>query len=436
LTPLAPAADTPAAAHQAPSLRISLERMRGGLLWLVGFSGAFVFVEPSPYEVFALLAIVGFVITGLAISAAVMPMVVLLILLNVGFSIAVVPVLNEPRTLTWVLVSWYLAVTAVFFAAMLGQNTEQRLGLLVRGYSMAAVVAATAAVAGYFHLLPGLFEMLTRFGRAQGTFNDPNVLGAFLVFPAMVALQRVLSSRSGDAMRGGVVLALLTTAVLLSFSRAAWGQLAVCAGLLLLITFAISRSSRERVRVVLLAVAGLAALALLIVALLSIDAVGELFRERASLEQSYDAGPTGRFGRYRDGFTMALGAPLGIGPLQFAKFFPEDPHNSYLNAFVSGGWLGGISYFTLVIVTLAVGFRWLFVPTPWQRLYVAIYVAFVGVALESLIIDTDHWRHYFLLLGVLWGLVAVSPRYRARIAQARLAEPPPHSALAPTSRPA
>jgi O-antigen ligase len=233
-----------------------------------------------------------------------------------------------------------------------------------------------------------------------------------------------------------VVLALLTTAVLLSFSRAAWGQLAVCAGLLLLITFAISRSSRERVRVVLLAAAGLAALALLIVALLSIDAVGELFRERASLEQSYDAGPTGRFGRYRDGFTMALGAPLGIGPLQFAKFFPEDPHNSYLNAFVSGGWLGGISYFTLVIVTLAVGFRWLFVPTPWQRLYVAIYVAFVGVALESLIIDTDHWRHYFLLLGVLWGLVAVSPRYRARIAQARLAEPPPHSALAPTSRPA
>jgi len=38
--------------------------------------------------------------------------------------------------------------------------------------------------------------------------------------------------------------------------------------------------------------------------------------------------------------------------------------------------------------------------------YQAVYVAYLGVAFESAIIDIDHWRHYFLVLGVLWGLMA------------------------------
>ena len=32
---------------------------------------------------------------------------------------------------------------------------------------------------------------------------------------------------------------------------------------------------------------------------------------------------------------------------------------------------------------------------------------------ESAIIDIDHWRHYFLILGVLWGLMAASRQYVA-----------------------
>ena len=74
-----------------------------------------------------------------------------------------------------------------------------------------------------------------------------------------------------------------------------------------------------------------------------------MFKERASFDQSYDEGRFGRFGRH------ALGAKwpstsVRIGPLQFNRFFPEDTHNSYPNAFMSGGWLSGISY-PLVIVT-------------------------------------------------------------------------------------
>ena len=68
---------------------------------------------------------------------------------------------------------------------------------------------------------------------------------------------------------------------------------------------------------------------MLIVVLLSIDSIGEMFKQRASLGQSYDSGRFGRFGRHILGAEMALDLPFGIGPLQFNRYFPEDTHNSY-----------------------------------------------------------------------------------------------------------
>jgi hypothetical protein len=28
----------------------------------------------------------------------------------------------------------------------------------------------------------------------------------------------------------------------------------------------------------------------------------------------------------------------------------------------------------------------------------------------ALVIDIDHWRHVFLLFGILWGAIAATPR--------------------------
>ena len=123
-------------------------------------------------------------------------------------------------------------------------------------------------------------------------------------------------------------------------------------------------------------------------ALLSIDIVADLFKQRASLEQSYDLGAQGRFARYRLGAILALDKPFGIGPLQFAKYFPEDTHNSFLNAFMSGGWLAGACYPALVALTLVFGFRAVFVRTPWQQTTIAVFAAFFGVVIRKL-----HHRH-------------------------------------------
>jgi hypothetical protein len=421
-------ADAQDFAADAPPLRVPVESLRCALLWLTGFSGAFVFIEPSPYEVMSLFTAMIFIVGGLTLQAALIPLLALLFFYNLGFWIAVVPVINEEKTLSWVLISAYLSVTAIFFAAMLAKSTERRLTALCRGYMLGAVVAALAGVVGFFNVVPQLSDLFMLYERARGTFNDPNVLGAFLVFPAMLALQKLYAGRFFSFLGGGLMVGLFTAAVLLSFSRGAWGQLAFSALVMTALLFMTSRSPRQRLRIALFAIMAVIALAGVVALLFSVDSISEMFRQRASFEQSYDTGHFGRFGRYTLGFDLALDKPFGIGPFQFRKYFVEDAHDVFLNSFMAGGWLSGFCYFTLIVVTLLNGLRYVAVDTPWRPIYIAVYVVFLGIVAESVIIDSDHWRHFFLLLGVQWGLMIATRRWltdTAELAAETETEPEP-----------
>jgi hypothetical protein len=227
----------------------------------------------------------------------------------------------------------------------------------------------------------------------------------------LLLFQRAMAGRY--MVRSALVLPVLLAALFLTFSRGAWAQLVLAGTVLMALTFITSRSAHERLRIVFVAMAGILAITVLVTALLSVGEVSQLFSERAALEQDYDTGRFGRFGRYGLGADIALEHPLGIGPLQFWLLFVEDPHNSFLNAFLSGGWLAGFCYLALAVITIVMSTRFLFVRTPWQPLYHAIYAAYVGTIAEGAIIDIDHWRHYFLILGLLWGLMAASRQYVA-----------------------
>lgn len=389
-----------------------VERLRLALLWLMAFSGCFVFIEPGPYEITAALTVSVFAITGLTLSRALAPLVVMLVIYDIGFALSVLQVLDQSKAITWVFISWYLSITAIFFAAALTHNTSARLARITRGYLAAAIVVSLIAVLAYFRVFGGFSETFLKFGRARGTFNDPNVLGAFLVFPALLLLQRIMAERLRTVLWSSAALLVIVAALLLSFSRGAWAQFAGAAALQMVLAFLITRSARARMRIAMMAVAGLAMLALFIVLLLSIDSVADVFGSRAALTQDYDVSHLGRFGRYREGFLLALERPLGLGPLQFHTLFPEDPHNTFLNTFMSGGWIVGLVYPAIIVTTLALGFRAVFITSPWQSTYLSVYCAFAGAAVEGAIVDIDHWRHVFLLLGCVWGLVIAARNHR------------------------
>jgi hypothetical protein len=404
----ATAGEFPASAKAAPGV-LALQR---ALIWLAGASVAIVFIEPSPYEVVTLSAILVFFATGLRLRLLFMPLLALLVLINLGYSMSAVPMLDQSIIASWIATSWYMALTVMFFAMVVSEDTTARLDMLRRGLIVGAVIASLSAIAGYFNLVPGGYDLLTLYGRGRGTFKDPNVLGAFLILPALFALQGVVSQPFGKALRSAFALGIMALALLLAFSRAAWGGLILTSVFMLTLMVLTSRSNAQRSRIVVTAILAALAAALLVGLLLSFSSIADMFQQRASFDQSYDEGRFGRFGRHLLGAAMALDLPFGIGPLQFHSYFPEDTHNSYLNAFMSGGWLSGVAYPAMVFLTVIIGFRHIFVRVPWQHAYIVIFSAFLGTVGESFIIDTDHWRHFFMMLGTMWGMFAAAQSYK------------------------
>ncbi|SDK08811.1 MULTISPECIES: O-antigen ligase family protein [Bradyrhizobium] len=389
--------------------------LQRALVWLVGASGAIVFIEPSPYELATLAALLIFFATGLRMRLVFIPLLLALFLLNVGYTIGAIPFLDKSEVANWIATSWYMAVTVMFFAMVISEDTEARLNMLRRGLVVGAMIAAVAALGGYFNLVPGGHDLLTLYERARGTFKDPNVLGAFLILPALFCLQSVVSDKLGKSFRNTIAFGIMSLAILLAFSRAAWGGLILTSAFMLALMVLTSRSQAQRSRIIVMALVAVILAAALVAVLLSFDSIAEMFKQRASFDQSYDEGRFGRFGRHILGADMALDLPFGIGPLQFHKYFPEDTHNSYLNAFMSGGWISGICYPALVFVTALTGFRYVFVAAPWQRTYLAIFSAYLGTVGESFIIDTDHWRHFWMMLGTMWGMYVAAERWKANL---------------------
>src|ERR1700754_1169767 len=105
----------------APVAAPGLLALQRALVWLVGASGAIVFIEPSPYELMTLTAAVLFFATGLRLRLVFMPLLLLLFVLNVGYSIGAIPFLDKSEVANWIATSWYMAFTVIFLAMVVSE---------------------------------------------------------------------------------------------------------------------------------------------------------------------------------------------------------------------------------------------------------------------------------------------------------------------------
>ena len=108
----------PSSVTSAPRV-LALQRV---LVWLVGASGAIVFIEPSPYELMTLTSAVVFFATGVRLRLAFLPLLLLLFLINIGYSIGAIPFMDKPEVANWIATSWYMAVTVIFFAMVIAED--------------------------------------------------------------------------------------------------------------------------------------------------------------------------------------------------------------------------------------------------------------------------------------------------------------------------
>lgn len=381
-----------------------------GCVGLGVFLSGFVIREPAPYEIF-MAAVMGlWGLLAFRMSRTVAPLLALIVFFNLGGVIAMLQMGELHDTPLYLAVSLFLGLTSVFFAAVI-ELRPNLLSIAFKAWLLSAFLTSLAGIAGYFGLVPGS-DMFTRYGRATGVFEDPNVFGPFLILPAIWLVHRTLTGGFAAAVAALPALLVISAGIFLSFSRGAWGLFAISAVLLIAVLTLQSSNSLFRIKMALVAGSASALLLLAMLALLQIPDVADLFSERAQLVQEYDDGRYGRFARFGIALQMAMEHPLGIGALEFGRLLGEDTHNIWLKALLDYSWLGFAAFLILTCWTIAAGFKILFRPRPWQPFLLCVYIVFVGHIALGTVIDIDHWRHFYLLIGLLWGCLALETRYQ------------------------
>jgi hypothetical protein len=382
-------------------------------LYVTILSSFFVFIQPAPYEYLAVLLGIACLTARVTFNRMVLPVLVLLLIRDGSGAISLFQTLDSADSIRFLATSFYLGLTAVLFACMFAQDTMRRITTLRSAYIMAAVIGSLFGTLGYFDLyfkfIPGL-EIFSLNDRAVAGFKDPNVLGCFLIPPLMWLIEGSIVDKI--RLRTLIASIIVFIGLLLAFSRAAWGSFLFCIVCLLYLLFVTQHDRRVRRRVLFFAVGGVVAAVAIFIMLMSIDAVNQMFLHRATLFEEYDVGHSGsRFDLQWNSVREILEHPMGMGPWGFVRIYGLVSHNSYLGSMLNHGWAGGLAYLTLVVLTLCVGFQALLVPTPWQTFLIATYLSFVALALEALVVDTDHWRHFYLLLGLVWGMAAATRKW-------------------------
>ncbi len=398
-------------AHVPPMMPVTgksaVHRIALALVALTIGSGAVVMSEPAPIDALTLLLVVGLPIIGLVSirPALVVFLSSMLVLAGCAFFASTLAT-DVAQAATHTAVSLYLYLAAFTFAAFVARNPVAHTRLILDAYQVAALLASVIGIVGYFDIVPGAGELFTKFGRATGPFKDPNVFGAFLVLAVIYELHQAVTKRGLSCLVNFAGLGLLMFAVLLSMSRGAWAATGLAVLIYGYLSFVTAKRNIERVKILGLATAGLLSAALIVTAALQVDAVSKLLEERAALTNSYDEGPDGRFGGHEKAQELILQHPIGIGALEFAnRYHSEDVHNVYLSMFLNTGWLGGMMYLTIIGMSLIYGLRHAFKHTASQPLFIVAFSALVAMVLLGSLIDTDHWRHFYLLMGLVWGMM-------------------------------
>lgn len=315
------------------------------------------------------------------------------LMLNV---IAMAEVVDTSRAVQFAFTTFYLTFFGLWLAGWV--NDRSRAQLVVRAYVAAAVLSGALGAFAYVGG-PGRGTLLEYGGtRAVGLYRDPNVYGAFLVPAALIVLDELLGPKLLKGRRSSkiVMFLLLTLGVVFSFSRAAWINLAL--GIVtMIVVFALRRGSARRALKLLTSVA--VAVGLVAVAL---AATGSLhFLQSRAQFQSYD---TQRFGAQAEGLRLVADHPFGIGPGQFEVYSPLSAHSMYVRALAELGVLGLVILLGIVLATLVFAARNAALGREtWGIGSAPLLGAWAGLLVSGFVIDTLHWRHLWLVAGLIWA---------------------------------
>lgn len=362
--------------------------------------------EPAPSDlIFAVLILVA-VLTGRFRLARVPVSALSAVGLLIGINLlSLMNVIEFPTAARFFAITVYLAAFALWLASYV--DSEARARQVIRIYLAGAVASAIVTVTAMIVDVPWQ-QWVTAYDvtRGAGLFKDPNVYGPFLVPIAVILLEERMRPqvlRLGRS-TSALALAILVLGVLMSYSRAAWANLAL-AVIVTAITITLrNRKGRGGGRLI-----G-ALLAALLITVAAVATTGSLeFVEQRAQAQDYD---TERFGAQRAGVAIAQEYPLGVGPGQFPWHHPVESHSTYVRVLAEQGYLGLAALLVFMLATLAMAVR---AAVSGRSAFgigsAALFGAWCGLIFNSIVVDTLHWRHLWLVAALIW-VAALAERRR------------------------
>lgn len=412
-----------------PHMRVTYQGLVDIAFAVFIFAGAISFIEPSPYDFMALIAIPLWFVGGFKINRVQLVIILLWCVFEVAGFASLMPYWVESDARVYQFQSLYLIWTVICFTLFFGERTIERTEICLKAYTLGAFLSAFTSILSYFGVIGFEDKLINLEGRMAGTFKDPNVFGSYMTLAAAFVFQDLLIGKTKSRIFSFFILLTVLTGALLSYSRGSWGASILSLTLLSISTFVTAETKEQKRRVVFVGFIVAVVVVLVVLVILSQESIRDFFFQRAMLLHDYDQGATGRFGNQLHSIPMLLDRPNGFGPLRFRLFFGIEPHNSYIGGFANDGWIGGFAWISIVLASIYVGFRLIFVPSPYRRYAQVVWPVLFALLLQGFQIDIDHWRQLFLLFGLVWGLESARMRWaeherrqRVRASQIQLSE--------------
>lgn len=353
-----------------------------------------IFIEPAPYDFLILLLLFIAVYKNYLTYSKehFWPIIFLLIFIETNF-ISLYFIKDMYSAIFFMLITIYCIV---MWATLVGINSyfgKKILSRIFNMYILSSLIVVIPGLITYYYPLP--FSDLLIYGdsRIKSFFKDPNVFGPFLIPPTLYTLW-LIEKNSKIKMFVAILLFLLfTSGILLSYSRAAWGQF-----ILSIIIYFIARKDKsiKTVKTIFsLIIIGIP----IMIYIIFFTQAGKLFFERTSL-QTYDQV---RFSQQERSLDYFYHFPLGFGPGQSEMILSQSTHSLFIRIFSEYGIIGLICFVIFLTITLKRSF---FLSKndlgEYKIFYTIITASIIGVIFNSFFVDTLHWRHFWLLLSLPW----------------------------------